>query len=89
MLGFTLLVSVVTGLVFGTFPALASRVDLVSALKSGGKGTSDAGGGRRLQSALIVAQVAVSVVLLVGAGLLLLSFYRLQQRRSRLSAAIA
>ena len=62
----------------GRFPALASRVDLVSALKSGGKGTSDAGGRRRMQSALIVAQVAVSVVLLVGAGLLLLSFYRLQ-----------
>jgi predicted permease len=78
VLGFTLLVSVVTGLVFGTLPALASRVDLVTALKSGGKGTSDAGGRRKLQSALIVAQVAVSVVLLVGSGLLLLSFYRLQ-----------
>jgi putative ABC transport system permease protein len=75
---FTLLISIVTGLVFGTFPALASRVDLVGALKSGGKGTSDVRGGRRLQSALIVAQVAVSVVLLVGAGLLLMSFYRLQ-----------
>lgn len=59
-------------------PALAARVDLVSALKSGGKGTSNAGGGQRLQRALIVAQVAVSVVLLVGAGLMLLSFYRLQ-----------
>ena len=79
VLGFTLLVSMVTGLVFGTFPALAARVDLVNALKTGGKGTSNAGGGRTLQSALIVAQVAVSVVLLVGAGLLLLSFYRLQQ----------
>jgi putative ABC transport system permease protein len=78
VLGFTLLVSVVTGLIFGTLPALASRVDLVSALKSGGKGTSDVGSRRRVQSALIVAQVAVSVVLLVGAGLLLLSFYRLQ-----------
>jgi putative ABC transport system permease protein len=78
VLGFTLLVSIVTGLVFGTFPALASRIDLVNALKSGGKGTSHAGGGRKLQGALIVAQVAVSVVLLVGAGLLLLSFYRLQ-----------
>ena len=78
VLGFTLLVAVVTGLVFGTFPAIASRVDLASALKSGGKGTSNAGGGRKVQSALIVAQVAVSVVLLVGAGLLLLSFYRLQ-----------
>ncbi len=79
VLAFTLLVSVVTGLIFGTLPALASRVDLVSALKSGGKGTSDAGGRRRIQGALIVAQVAVSVVLLVSAGLLLLSFYRLQR----------
>jgi predicted permease len=79
VLVFTLLVSMITGLAFGTFPALAARIDLVNALKSGGKGTSNAGGGRKLQSALIVAQVAVSVVLLVGAGLLLLSFYRLQQ----------
>jgi putative ABC transport system permease protein len=78
VMAFTLIVSVVTGLVFGTFPALASRVDLVSALKSGGKGTSNAGNGHKVQRALIVAQVAVSVVLLVGAGLLLLSFYRLQ-----------
>ena len=78
VMAFTLFVSIVTGLVFGTFPALASRVDLIGALRSGGKGTSDIGGGRRLQSALIIAQVAVSVVLLVGAGLLLLSFYRLQ-----------
>ena len=78
VLVFTLLVSVVTGLIFGTLPALASRVDLVSALKTGGKGSSDAGGRHRIQSALIVAQVAVSVVLLVSAGLLLLSFYRLQ-----------
>ena len=79
VLGFTLLISVVTGLLFGTFPAVGARIDLVSALRSGGKGTSEIGGGRRLQGALIVAQVAVSVVLLVGAGLLLLSFYRLQQ----------
>ena len=79
VLAFTLLVSMITGLAFGTFPALASRVDLVNALKSGGKGTSNAGGRHRVQGALIVAQVAVSVILLVGAGLLLLSFYRLQQ----------
>ena len=76
---FTLVVSVVTGLVFGTFPALASRVDLVSALQARAaraRATPAAGAG--LQGVLIVAQVAVSVVLLVGAGLLLLSFYRLQ-----------
>ena len=79
VLGFTLLVSVVTGILFGSFPALAARVDVVHALKSGGKGAGDFGVGNRLQKGLIVAQVAVSVVLLVGAGLLLLSFLRLQQ----------
>ena len=79
VLGFTLMISVVTGLVFGTFPALASRADLISALKSSGKGTGDVRGGRRLQRGLIVAQVAMSVVLLAGAGLLLTSLYRLQR----------
>jgi predicted permease len=78
VLGFTLLIAIVTGLVFGTFPALASRVNPAIALKTGGKGASETGGRHRVQSALIVAQVAVSVVLLIGAGLLLLSFYRLQ-----------
>jgi predicted permease len=74
---FTAGVSMITGLLFGTLPATASRVDLAGAMKQGAKGA--AGGGRhRMQSALIVAQVAVSVVLLVGAGLLLASFYRLQ-----------
>jgi putative ABC transport system permease protein len=76
---FTLGVSMATGLLFGTIPALASRVDLVKALKTGGKGSADVGGHRRLQGGLIVVQVAISVVLLVGAGLLLASFYRLQQ----------
>ena len=79
VLAFTLGVSVATGLIFGTFPALASRVDLVSVLKTGGKGTSDIGSRGRVQSALIVAQVAVSVVLLIAAGLLLLTFFRLQR----------
>ena len=75
---FTLAVSAVTGLVFGVFPALASKVDLMSAMKQGGKGAGDVKGHPRLQGGLIVAQVAVSVILLVGAGLLLMSFYRLQ-----------
>jgi putative ABC transport system permease protein len=78
VLGFTLLISVLTGLAFGTLPALASRADLVRDLKSGGRGLSETGGSGRIQRALIVAQVAVSVVLLIGAGLLLLSFFRLQ-----------
>jgi putative ABC transport system permease protein len=78
VLAFTLLAAVGTGLLFGTLPAFASKVNPVAALKGGGKGTSTSGGRRRVQSALIIAQVAVSVVLLVGAGLLLLSFFRLQ-----------
>ena len=79
VLAFTLGVSIVTGILFGTLPALGTRIDLVSALKQGGGQTGDASGRRRIQGALIVAQVAVSVVLLVGAGLLLASFYRLQK----------
>ena len=79
MLLFTLGVSVVTGLLFGTLPALGSRVNLTNALKQGSNQAGEAGSRRRMQGALIVAQVAVSVMLLVGAGLLLASFYRLQQ----------
>ncbi len=75
---FALGISVFTGLIFGTFPALASRLDLASAMKASGKGTGGGAVRHRLQSGLIIAQVAVSVVLLVGAGLLLLSFLRLQ-----------
>ena len=77
VLGFTLLIAIATGLIFGTLPALASRTNPMAALKTGSKGTENTGR-RRIQDALIVAQVAVSVVLLVGAGLLLVSFYRLQ-----------
>ena len=79
VLVFALAVSMITGLLFGTIPAMASRMDIVQALKEGGKGAAGGGGHRRLQGGLIVVQVAVSVMLLVGAGLLMASFYRLQQ----------
>ncbi len=79
VLAFALGVSIATGLIFGTFPALASRLDLASVMKTSGKGSGGSAGRHRLQSALIVTQVAVSVVLLVGAGLLLLSLLRLQR----------
>jgi predicted permease len=77
---FTLLLTVVTGLLSGLVPALrASRPDLVSALHNAGGGSS--GGGRRrfaLRNALVVLQVAVSTVLLLGAGLFLRSLGQAQ-----------
>jgi putative ABC transport system permease protein len=78
VLGFTLLLAVAAGVVFGTVPAFASRVDLSKALNQGTRGSSSGAPRRRVQSALVIVQVAVSVVLLVGAGLLLVSFLRLQ-----------
>jgi predicted permease len=70
VLAFTALASVATGIIFGLAPAVqATRPDLVPALKN--EALSGRSGGRsRLRSALVVAQVAISVVLLAGAGLL-------------------
>jgi predicted permease len=83
VLAFTLAVSVVTGILFGLAPALrAVRVDLSSSMKSGGRSTQGDGGlgssRRRLRSLLVVAEVAISLMLLIGAGLLVRSFVRLQ-----------
>jgi len=76
VLGFTLLITLVTGLLFGFLPALRfSRTDLNVSLKEGGRG----GGihGRGLRNALMISEVALAIVLLVGAGLLIRSFAKL------------
>ena len=76
---FTLIVSVATGLIFGLMPAFSSDHNLSGALKEGG-GRSSAGVKRqRIRNALIVAQVGVSFILLIWAGLMIRSLIKLQQ----------
>jgi putative ABC transport system permease protein len=77
VLAFALIVSVVTGIVFGTVPALAARTAVAGALKDGASRSADAPRRRRVRSALVVAQVAVCFALVAGAGLFLESLYRL------------
>jgi putative ABC transport system permease protein len=80
VLGITLLVAAVCGLIFGVAPALqSSRLNLNESLKEGGRGGSDGSGRRRLRSALVVTEIAFSLMLLVGAGLMVKSFMRLQR----------
>ncbi|HJP93196.1 MAG TPA: ABC transporter permease [Pyrinomonadaceae bacterium] len=77
VLGFNLAVSLFTGILFGLIPALrSSKTDLQETLKDSSSTTTDAQG-KRLRGALVVAEVALSVALLVGAGLLVKSLVRL------------
>ena len=79
---FALFVSVTTGIIFGLVPALqASRVDLNEVLKSGGRSGLASGGGR-LRGALVITEVALALVLLVGAGLLIQTLSNLREQYS-------
>ena len=84
---FTLCVAVTTALVFGLVPALqAARRDLNDPLRDSGKGTSGGGRNGRLRNAVVVLEVAVSLTLMVGAGLLMRSFMALRNVQLGLSA---
>ena len=75
----TLGTAVVTGILFGLVPALASgKPELTEALKEGGRGSTSGVRRNRIRNALVIAEVALALVLLVGASLLLKSFVRLQ-----------
>jgi len=78
VLGFTLLLSLSTGIIFGLVPAWqASHVDLNTALKSGTRGAGGVEGKHRVRNALVMAEVALALILLICASLLIQSFARL------------
>jgi putative ABC transport system permease protein len=81
VLGFTVALSILTGLLMGIYPALqSSHGDLVDGLKEGGRGVSGSVRQHRFRKILVGAQVALSVTLLAGAALLIASFVRLNQQ---------
>lgn len=77
--GFTALISLASGILFGVAPALQNaRLDLNTSLKEGGRAI-DGGAKRRLRGALVIAEFAVALVLLAGAGLMINSFLQLRR----------
>jgi predicted permease len=77
VLAFTMLIALLTGALFGLVPALrASRVDLNDVLKEGGRSGASGRGGHQTRKLLVIAEVALSLLLLIGAGLLIRSYQR-------------
>ncbi|HKP88256.1 MAG TPA: ABC transporter permease [Blastocatellia bacterium] len=80
VLGFTLLISILTGALFGLVPALqASKPDLNETLKEGSRGSSENLGRGSLRRLLVIFEIAAALVLLIGAGLMIKSFLRLNE----------
>src|SRR5207247_330617 len=80
VLGFTSLIALLSSIIFGLAPALiSSNSSLNELLKEGGKTGSVGPARRRLRNALVVLEIAMALVVLIGAGLLLNSFMRLQR----------
>jgi putative ABC transport system permease protein len=79
VLAFTLGVAALTGVLFGTGPALRlTAADVQTALREGGRGSTEGARGGRFRGALVVVEVALALVLMVGAGLMVRSFERLR-----------
>lgn len=77
VLGFTLLVTMLSGIIFGIAPALSAKTNLSVALKDSGKGAIGTRRGQRLRSVFVVSEIALALILLVCAGLMIRSFLRL------------
>ncbi|MBA3441914.1 MAG: ABC transporter permease, partial [Pyrinomonadaceae bacterium] len=85
VLGYTMLLSLLASVIFGLAPALqASQVDLNEALKQGGGRAGSGASGNNLRNVMVVAEVALTMVLLVGAGLLIQTFFKLRNQYAEL-----
>ncbi len=83
VLGYALVISVLTGIIFGLAPALqATKVDLNQALKQGGGRTSLGAAGQKLRNTFVIAEVALALVLLIGAGLMIRTVFNLRSQYS-------